>query len=290
MLHTCSIGKTARVVGLLLVLISPVSLAWGPIGHAVVADIATQQLSPAAQVQIHTLLAVDNATQLDEVASWPDAIRDDQPRTGAWHYVDIPLAADRYVSLRDCPAERCIVKALTRFTAVLGNASASTADRLRALKFVVHFVGDIHQPLHTADDDDHGGNTVTLRYFGRRTNLHQVWDSRIIERGLGLKLHPNFQFDHATVRRRALALLADTTVAERQRWTAGVENGSISNAVVAWANESHRLAQSAAYGDLLSERRGNWASRYQAAAWPVAKEQLQRAGVRLGALLNATLK
>jgi hypothetical protein len=174
------------------------ALAWGPEGHAIVAEIAEARLTDAARAQVAQLLTQENHQHLDEVASWADDYRVSHPETGGWHYVDIPLSTAAYDANRDCAGGNCVVVQIQSFAATLGNKNAAPADRLVALKFVVHFVGDIHQPLHAEDDDDKGGNDVHITYFGKSTNLHSVWDGRIIEQARcdpGAELHAGLGSD-----------------------------------------------------------------------------------------------
>src|SRR4051794_33270928 len=173
--------------------------AWGPEGHAIVADIAEAHLTPAAAAQVTRLLALEDRQHLDHVASWADGIRASHRETAPWHFVDIPLDAVNYDPARDCAGGNCVVSKISQFTAVLANGSAVDADRLNALKWVVHFVGDIHQPLHAEDHDDRGGNDVRLTYFSKSTNLHSIWDGGIIEQATGLRVGPSFSIDYAAV-------------------------------------------------------------------------------------------
>ena len=126
--------------------------AWGPEGHAIVADIAEAHLTPAAATQVSNLLSLDGHHRLDEVASWADEIRPQRRDTASWHFVDIPLAAPNYDATRDCANGNCVVAKIVDFTVVLANPTADQHARLEALKWVVHFVGDIHQPMHAEED------------------------------------------------------------------------------------------------------------------------------------------
>lgn len=263
------------------------ALAWGTEGHALIADIAALRLTPAARHGVQRLLSRGDHETLESIASWADARRHDRPGTGSWHYVDIPLAAQGYRASRDCPRGACVVHKLAHFADQLSDSDTSAAQRLRALKYVVHFVGDIQQPLHASDHDDKGGNEVTLTYFGRHTNLHQVWDSRILEQALGLHMRAHFEYDHAAVQRHAERLLDDTTAAERQRWAGAIDDSHLTPAAIRWANQAHRMAVQVAYGKLPDDRHGQWQTRYQAIAWRAVRRQLQRGGVRLAAVLNA---
>lgn len=266
------------------------ALAWGPEGHAIVVDIASLHLTPQARAQIQTLLKLRHDDHLDQISSWPDAIRKSQPKTGPWHYVDIPLSSTHYVASRDCPQGNCAVARIPYFQHILADTSAAPRKRLRALIFLVHLVGDIHQPLHAEDHHDKGGNDVKLTYFGQWTNLHAVWDGHILEHALHLHLGPNYSFDHAAVRKAAHKLDADITPAERAKWAPPSMMQHLDPSVADWANQSHQLARTVAYPDLPKHRTYGWSETYQAKTWPVVRKQLQRGGVRLAAVLNATLK
>jgi len=284
--------RSLRLLPLLAVLFLSAfpALAWGPNGHAIIADIAQRHLDPKALHAVRQLLALEGHQRLDQVASWADEIRKEHPRTGPWHYVDTPLDDPHYVASRDCPRGNCIVVKLPHFVRVLGDRSVSPRARLVALKWVVHLVGDIHQPLHNEDDDDKGGNTVQLVYFGEPTNLHKVWDSAIIQHALGLHMNPDYSIDRAAARRAAARLDQRIGHAQRMRW--GLHGQSIDAAVLQWSNHSHELARTVAYADLPSRRerrKQGWCARYQEQAWPVARTQLEAAGVRLADVLNRTL-
>lgn len=152
--------------------------AWGAQGHQVVALIAQAQLTPKARAEVHRLLALEPGETLASISTWADEHR--SPATAAWHYVNFPRETCVYVPERDCPDGRCVVGAIQKQLAVL--ASTATDDkRLLALKYLVHFVGDVHQPLHAGYLDDKGGNTYQLQAFLRGTNLHAVWDTGLIK-------------------------------------------------------------------------------------------------------------
>ncbi|WP_064504832.1 S1/P1 nuclease [Frateuria defendens] len=280
---------TAAILAGALSLAPPLAMAWGPQGHAIVADIAQSHLDPAAAAQVAALLGLEGDTRLDQIASWADGNRKQHPGTGPWHYVDIPLDAAGYDAARDCREADCVVAKIGHFTQVLADPRQAPAARLEALKWVVHFVADVHQPLHASDHGDKGGNTVQEVYFGRGTNLHAMWDGRIIEHALGLPLGPNYSFNHVAVGDAAAQLDAAITPAERQAWAPPGLLPGIDRAAAAWADESHALARTVAYGDLPEKPQGRWAYTYQAEAWPVVQQRLQQAGVRLAELLNEAL-
>jgi len=180
------------VTFLLALLVSvPNLFAWGGEGHKIIAAIADKRLTPGARMQVIALL---EGTPLPDVASWADDVRKERPETSRWHYVDIPYEATSYDAARDCQLTDhgdCVIAEIVRAEKMLGDTSQSEADRAEALKFLIHFLGDMHQPLHCAErkdpvtgKGDRGGNDVHLSFFGTPTNLHAVWDSGLIERAV----------------------------------------------------------------------------------------------------------
>jgi hypothetical protein len=161
-----------------LLFVSPTALAWGSVGHQVIATLASQQLTIKAQAQVQALLAQEPGSTLASISTWADEHKSRQ--TAAGHYVNFPRETCVYVKERDCPDGNCLIAAVERQTAVLKSAS-SDADKLKALKYLVHFVGDLHQPLHAGYADDRGGNSYQVQFFKRGSNLHAVWDSALIK-------------------------------------------------------------------------------------------------------------
>lgn len=255
--------------------------AWGPDGHVIVARIAEKHLSAKARKGLAPLL---DGRDLADIASWADDWRDGHPETAGWHFVDIPLSAAAYDPTRDCPQSNCAVAALIAQVGVLRDATAAIDLRKRALRFIVHLAGDLHQPLHAATDDsapggtDRGGNNVKARlavgeggefpYHSSATgNLHAVWDADLID-----AVHRQQEAYVA-----ALGKLPDT-VAHMQAGTP-----------IDWANETHRLAHDVAYSNLPAADANGvrpLGDAYAAQCRPTVEKQLQRAGVRLARLLN----
>jgi hypothetical protein len=179
-----------RTIAALLALALPAFAAtvqaWGDIGHRIVAELAWRQLDPSAKAEVERLLKADGSGSLADVASWPDHLRNDPEHkalgkaTGPLHYVDIRDDKCHYVAPRDCADGKCVVGGLEKYVAILGDRHKSSAERAEALKFVVHFVGDVHQPLHAGNRDDKGGNDYQVQFDGKGTNLHSVWDSKML--------------------------------------------------------------------------------------------------------------
>ncbi|MCK9366730.1 MAG: S1/P1 nuclease [Metallibacterium scheffleri] len=161
------------------------ALAWGPLGHRIVADLAAAQLAPAARAQVDALLASEHAQSLADIANWADTLRDDPDQaalgkaTAPLHYVNMHGSCD-YKPALDCHDGQCVVGAINHYAAILGNRSLSIAARAQALNFVVHFVGDVHQPLHAGYLQDRGANDYQVQFDGQGSNLHRVWDSGLL--------------------------------------------------------------------------------------------------------------
>ncbi|MBC7379583.1 MAG: S1/P1 nuclease [Burkholderiaceae bacterium] len=173
--------KTETAVKALAVTVLAISgaavYAWGFEAHRMVASLAEQQLTPQAQKDVQRLLAMEPGATLASIATWADENRSRQ--TAAWHYVNLPQGDCNYVKARDCQNGACMVEAIIAQVAV-PKSNAPDAERLTALKYVVHLVGDVHQPLHAGYASDKGGNTYQVQAFGKGTNLHAIWDSGLV--------------------------------------------------------------------------------------------------------------
>ena len=272
--------------------------AWGVIGHAIVADIAEHHLSHEALDQMHALLRDEGFEHLDQVASWPDTIRKERPEASPWHYVAIPLTENTYLPDRDCKQGDCAIEAIRRFTAILADRSQTALARREALKFLVHIVGDLHQPLHGADNaGDHEGGLVRVDYFGqtiagdRPLDLHWTWDTIILEHHLGLKEDPAGAPNSQA--KRAAAIEGNEIDRLLGRKLAAQAGRSDDPAI--WAMESHDAAKKWVYPGLVAAGAAPPATpivlgeAYQARSWPVVEERLELGGLRLAALLNKAL-
>lgn len=151
--------------------------AWGPEGHKIVAQIAEDQLSTTAKRQISSILGGHG---LAEVSTWADAIKSkpEWEHTKTWHFVNI--RDDENYEDSDHDPHGDVVTAITEMVEVLKTPSSTDEEKQNAVKFIVHFVGDIHQPLHAGRPDDRGGNSVQVTFNGKNMNLHSLWDSAMI--------------------------------------------------------------------------------------------------------------
>jgi hypothetical protein len=239
-------------------------LAWGPEGHRIVAVIAQMNLTPQTQQRVNALLGPYNS--IAAISSWADDTRADFPETASWHYIDIPLEENKIDLASECPQGNCVIAQIEKFEAALKDPHTSEADRRVALKFLVHFVADLHQPLHCEDNHDKGGNMVQVVFFGEPSNLHSVWDSGILRH---IKPYGN---------QLATELAQRITPGQRQQWVKGT--------IEAWALESHWLARNIAYKRLPQGATPELGEAYLEAATPVVEIQLEKAGIRLAYLLN----
>lgn len=167
---------------IVLLLYTPAALGWGQIGHRVTGEIAAHYLSPAARVAVTEILGSET---LARASTWPDYMRADpstfwQETANPWHYVTIP-PGKTYEDV-GAPPEGDAFTALQRFSETLRDPDATGEDKALALRFIVHIVADLHQPLHVGTGADRGGNDFDVVFFGQPTNLHSVWDAKLIDR------------------------------------------------------------------------------------------------------------
>ena len=160
------------------ILAPPSSFAWGREGHEVIVILAMHYVRKGTAVRVRELLGSES---LGEASFWADEYRHDHPDTGPWHYIDIPLGDAGIDMARECPKGRCVIAKTEEFLAVLKDPKADRSAKVQALKFVIHFVADLHQPLHCKDDGDKGGNARHVIFDGHPDNLHWVWDTGLLQ-------------------------------------------------------------------------------------------------------------
>ncbi|KAB7767500.1 S1/P1 nuclease [Xanthomonas maliensis] len=252
-----------------LSLLSSTALAWGPQGHRLVARIAETELDPQARAQVAQLLAGEPDPTLAGVATWADELRAHDPdlgkRSGPWHYVNLGEHDCAYDPARDCPDGNCVIAALDAQAKLLADRNQPLDVRRQALKFVVHFVGDIHQPMHAGYAHDKGGNDFQLQVEGKGSNLHALWDSGM--------LNSRHLSDDAYLQ-RLLALPATPA-----------STPAFPPAGLAWAQASCRIAIAPGAYPPTHVLSPAYIDTYR----PIAEAQLRAAGDHLAALLNAAL-
>lgn len=244
------------------------AMAWGPEGHEIVAIIAADHLTLRARAAVAGLLGGDAQSEMVLDAPWADDVRDDRPETADWHFVDIEIGSAGYDAARDCPHGNCVVAQIAKDARILSDPHAPHGAKTEALEFLIHFVGDVHQPLHCADRHDEGGNRLTVHMGRRRTSLHRIWDGPVVT-ALGR--------DPARVATNIEAHLAPAQMAAMQA----------SRDPAAWANESFAIAGQV-YAGVPEDRR--LSPDYPWAQAGIVRLQLARAGLRLAAMLNAVFR
>jgi hypothetical protein len=267
-----------KVIALLLLAVFPCSqlFAWGAKGHRIVGDIARSRLTATTRQNLIALLGNDD---LATISTWADEVRRDRPESYGWHFVDIPKDASGFSDERDCyrPDERhpsskedrqnCVVDRITFFEKVLADKSKSQPERVEALKWVVHFVGDIHQPMH-AISEGHGGNNIHVFEFGssqcgnNACNLHYEWDTGLLE--------------HTGRSEQEYVAYLEQMIAAKKPQAGGTPAD--------WANESLQLAKR-----VWLENDGAVDQTYYTANIGIVDERLAQAGLRLAAVLNDAL-
>ena len=246
--------------------------AWGPHGHRIAARVAEGRLTPEAAAAVRELL--NKGDTLVDVADWADHQGHDVvPGSAPWHYVNVPLSATRYDD-KFCSNRGCVVSKIREYRRVLADREAPRRERQLALLFLVHFVQDVHQPLHVGDNRDQGGNQTQVRFLGRGTNLHRLWDSDLIDHA-GLN-------DGAWMER----INAEITPERVEQWSkGGVED---------WATESLEAARRAYHfpegAGAPLQGGADLGDAYAEMALPIVRDRLARAGVRLANELNAIFR
>ena len=262
-----------------LLSVSPAE-AYGRDGHRIVCDLAYRHMSEDARTEIDRLIALDE--QFDhfrDVCSWADQVRGTTHRyTAPWHYIN-QTRDDAIIDPEDCADNGCITEAIELHAGILVDRSQSDAERLEALKFLAHWMGDIHQPLHVSIEGDRGGNDIQVLWRGERhTNLHRVWDSEIILD------HMSEEWPWVAAANR-WSYFADALDAEIP--LNGVEVFTALDPI-AWAQDSHDIVRSRdfAYYWANAENPIEPGDAYYYRSLRTSRLQLKQGGVRLAGLLN----
>ena len=282
------------LLALLLIALPRPALAWWEYGHETVAKIAWANVRPATRAQIRVLLARSDtlatpgcaARTIEAASVWPDCIKplkgpDGTPRFGyayGWHFQDVDICAP-FALPPECADGNCVSAAISTQAKSLGDRRLPRVDRLRALAFLVHFVGDLHQPLHAGEHGDQGGNKVAAIYGtagGKRMNLHGIWDGYLAERAISAP--PG----------GARGIMAGIGAKQRRALGRGT--------VLDWSRESWAVSKTFAYGAVMGDPCGppsgivTFDEAHIRALEPVVRLQITRAGLRLARLLDRALR
>ncbi|MGO4263525.1 S1/P1 nuclease [Lysobacter sp. TAB13] len=265
-----------RALAALLLALPLNALAWGPQGHRLVAELAWEGMTPAARAEADKLLAGEPDPTLPGIANWADELRAHDPdlgkRSSKWHYVNLAEDECHYDAARDCPDGNCAVAAITAQTAILADRTKPQAERLQALKFVVHIVGDVHQPLHAGYAHDKGGNDFQLaipgepeRPDGYGGNLHSLWDSSLLN----------------TRKRSDAAYLVEL----RKIAVPTVTGAGLPANAAGWAEDSCKLMLQPGFYPPTHKLEPEYVATWR----PLAETQLRLGGEHLAEVLNAAL-
>jgi len=242
------------------------TLAWSADGHTSIGILAIGQLQAESRHELENIIGPLNEQTMAKACNWADEIRE----TEEWdwsapqHYINIPRGDFVYLQSRDCPDQLCATEAVKKYAAELADRQASQEQRWQAFAWLCHLVGDLHQPLHAGFADDRGGNNFDIIFKGEQMNLHGFWDFVLIDQ-------------HAGGWQNLVELLSTSpTIQAGSNWSPEMVND--------WTNESHKLAEQAAYP----------ASRkideiYLQKSWELTQKQISSAASRLALIINSEL-
>jgi hypothetical protein len=254
------IGSTLLVIALAFICIS-----WGTTGHFAIGLIAERHLTPQAKNAVRDLLGEET---LPGISTWADDIKGQKAykATGPWHYINLPVGLDsqafvqRVVSM---PGDN-VYKAVLRAEKELRSPGTTRKEKAEALKFLVHLVGDLHQPMHVGRAEDKGGNLVQVQYKGKGSNLHTVWDSKLLEdEGLDYKVIAG-KYDN----------ISEKQVRQWQK-----------DELLRWIWESYKIS-SQLYREIETGGR-KLGNEYYKSHIDIANERMEKAGIRLAGMLNS---
>lgn len=262
------------------------AFAWGSLGHRTVGAIAFANVKPGTRAAIRRLLAhqaeIDTPqckmSTIEDASTWPDCIKGERWRwayQNSWHYHDQPVCGT-FDLKANCRDGNCATAQIDRDAKLLADRRLAPVLRLEALAFLVHFVGDVHQPLHIGENEDQGGNAVKADYgIAPGRNLHSIWDGVLAERAITLARPP---------------LVRVYSTAEKTTLATGTTED--------WARESYTISRDFLYPlafggklpcDVKETQKIVWSNAAIEQAIPMIDERIERAGLRLAAMLDKAL-
>lgn len=272
----------------LALLSTPGAHAWGALGHATVAQIATHYLHPSTKAYVSSLLGP--GVTMASVASWADAYRATPAGhfSAPYHYIDAedhPPASCSVDLLRDCGPAGCVVSAIANYTTRALSPSLPLAEKKQALEFLIHFIGDVTQPLHD-EAEALGGNDIPVTWNGAPTNLHACWDTQMVEKAAGGA--------NTTAVLEAFSAVLVSRIeggsykTEAREWVGCVDVFEAETCALQWARDAN--AFNCRYVLKANETGVELDGAYYVGAEPIVEMQLAKGGYRLGAFLNELAK
>jgi hypothetical protein len=257
--------RSKYLVWLMAVVVSFSMMSWGFTGHRTIAKIAENHLSIKAQTAIKDLLG---DTSLAQISTYADEIRSkpEFKKTSGWHFINLPLGLSYHQFKKEVKhlTEENVYGQLQKFENELKDPNATRAEKIFALKFIVHLVGDLHQPMHVSRESDQGGNKIQVTYDGKGTNLHSLWDTRLLE-------HQQLGYDELAAKFDVISKH------EEKSWQ--------KDPIIKWAYESYQ-SSSILYAELETRKDNKIDEAYYNQHIPLVQERIQKAGIRLAGVLN----
>ena len=254
---------------LLIIAISLILISWGYTGHRTIGQITESYLSPNAKAAVKDLLGdeslADAATWADEARKFPEL-----KETANWHFLNLPLGLNfkEFKNMLDTMKQANVYSALIKAQETLKQKDTPKKEKINALKFVLHFVGDMHQPMHISRAEDKGGNTIQLNYEGKGTNLHSLIDTRLLE-------HRGLKYDSLAIK------FNNIPKRKIRKWQ--------KTPIIKWAWESYQIS-SKLYAEVDEMKSRTIGEEYYNKHIGMVEERIQQASVRLAGLLNEIYK
>ncbi|KAI1104010.1 S1/P1 nuclease [Jackrogersella minutella] len=282
------LGQSGIVLGALLL---PRAIAWGSLGHITVAYIASNFVKDNTAAYFQDVLQNDTEHYLAGVATWADSIR--YTKWGRFsknfHFIDAKDTPPTYCGVdfeRDCKEDGCVVSSIQNYTSQLLDTDLWSSRRSQAAKFVIHFVGDIHQPLHV-ENVAQGGNGIHVKWDSTELNLHHVWDTSIAEKMLGGIHRKPYDAGFKWAANLTEQIKSGKYESASKVWSAGISLDEPIQTAMGWANESNAVVCTHVFPEGPQAIAGQeLAGDYYEKAAPVIELQVAKAGYRLAAWLD----
>jgi len=264
---------------------------WGDLGHRTVAYLAQKYFTNEATQLVDDLLPSDDGQDISDAAVWADRVKYTiMPATREWHFLDAedhPPGTCQISFSSDCGPRGCLVSAIQNMTNQLSDQSLAKDEQADALKFLIHFLGDIHQPLHVEALEE-GGNKIPVCFdnYCSRENLHSIWDTDIPHKMNGITHNRKHNDEKEPAERWAASLFRANRLRPYYAECSDIQNPF--ECAMLWAKETNRLNC-----DFVLKNGVNWlenndlGGEYYDGAAPIVNEQIYKAGIRLATWINA---
>jgi hypothetical protein len=260
-------SKLKKHSGTALLICAITLISWGGTGHKTVAKIAENHLTANTKLNVDALLA---GQSMADVASWADGLRNDPnySNTSSWHYINAPLGLsyEEFSKTVKAQGSTNVYGALLKCEDDIRSQTTTVQQKTDALKFIIHFVGDMHQPMHVSRAEDKGGNSIQMQFDGKGTNLHSLWDSGLINKKSETFEQMAVGYDNATPQEIAAWQSTDP---------------------IRWAYESYEISAKL-YAE--AEKDNKPGDAYYQQYLPVVQQRIEMAGIRLAGVLNELFK